>query len=188
MKDLVLFGIQGSGKGTQARKLVEDYGYYLFEAGGELRAMAASGSELGETVKSYIDNGKLVPHEIIMEVVSEAVKAQSKDQAILFDGIPRDEDQWKDFERVMAEADREYRCLQILLDEQEALERIKDRADKEGRADDADTEKVQRRIGWFRDKTMPVIEKYHADGRLIRVDGDGSVDDVYARIVHALDV
>src|SRR3989338_6078654 len=67
--DLVFFGIQGSGKGTQAKKLASEFGYDIFEAGGELRKIAASGSELGKTVKSFIDQGHLVPFEIIMQVV-----------------------------------------------------------------------------------------------------------------------
>ena len=77
--DLVFFGIQGSGKGTQAKTLAEEFGYYIFEAGGELRKIKASGTELGELVKKYIDNGELVPFEIIMEVVNEAVAAVPAD-------------------------------------------------------------------------------------------------------------
>src|SRR6185295_10510811 len=98
--DLVFFGIQGSGKGTQAKKLAAEFGYDIFEAGGELRKIAASGSELGKTVKNYIDEGHLVPHEIIMEVVKEAIGKRPKDQKILFDGIPRDDNQMRDFDAI----------------------------------------------------------------------------------------
>ena len=76
--DLVFFGIQGSGKGTQAKKLAAEFGYDIFEAGGELRKIAASGSELGHLVKSTIDQGHLVPHEIIMQVVKEAIAVITK--------------------------------------------------------------------------------------------------------------
>ncbi len=71
--DLVLFGIQGSGKGTQAKKLAAEYGYNIFEAGAELRKIASSDSPLGRRVKGYIDQGHLVPHTIIMEVVAAAI-------------------------------------------------------------------------------------------------------------------
>ena len=71
--DLVLFGIQGSGKGTQAKRLATEKGYEIFEAGGALRKISASGTSLGEKVKSFIDVGKLVPHEIIMDVLKEAI-------------------------------------------------------------------------------------------------------------------
>ena len=177
--DLVLFGIQGSGKGTQARKLAEEFNYYIFEAGGELRKIAASGSDLGNTVKSYIDEGHLVPHEIIMQVVKEAILAQPKDQKILFDGIPRDEEQMQSFDIIMQEVERDFSCVNILLSEEDAIERIRGRAEKEGRADDADEEKVQRRINLFKEKTMPVIRKYSEEDKMVQIDGAGSIDEVY---------
>jgi adenylate kinase family enzyme len=120
--DLVLFGIQGSGKGTQAKRLAAEFGFDIFEAGGELRKIAASGSELGNTVKSYIDQGHLVPHEIIMQVVKEAIAARPKATKILFDGIPRDTDQMRDFDAIMKDAGRDFRCTEILLDKEQALQ------------------------------------------------------------------
>jgi adenylate kinase len=180
--DLVFFGIQGSGKGTQAKMLAEEFGYYIFEAGGELRKIKASGSELGETVKKYIDNGELVPFEIIMEVVNEAVAGVPADQQILFDGIPRDEEQKRGFDRTMTDAGREFRCVHILLDKNDAIERIKGRAETEGRADDADQEKVLRRMDLFVEKTMPAIESYASAGKVIEIDGKGSVEEIYERI------
>ena len=184
--DLVLFGIQGSGKGTQAKKLAAEFGYDIFEAGGELRAIAASGSELGETGKSYIDVGKLVPHEIIMQVVKEAVAKRPSDQKILFDGIPRDADQQRDFDSVMQEQGRDFQCVQILLSEEDAVQRILERAKKQGRADDADEEIVRKRMATFHEKTEPVIESYKAAGKMIEVEGEGAVEEIYERLVEAL--
>ena len=185
--DLVFFGIQGSGKGTQAKRLAEEFNYYIFEAGGELRSMAASGTELGNTVKAYIDEGHLVPFEIIMEVVKEAIAAQPADQKIIFDGIPRDEDQMKAFDDIMSEARREFRCVNIAIIKEEAFNRILDRAEKEGRADDADEEKIRRRMGLFLGKTMPVINSYTNQGKMIEVDGAGSIDEVYEALKEALE-
>lgn len=184
--DLVFFGIQGSGKGTQAKLLAEEFGYYIFEAGGELRKIKASGTELGETVKTYIDNGELVPFEIIMQVVKEAIAAQPQDQKILFDGIPRDEDQMKAFDSILNESGRDFTCIHILLEKQEAIERIKGRAEIEGRADDADMEKVLRRIDLFLEKTMPVIKKYEDEGKVIEIEGKGSVEEIYERLKLAI--
>tara|TARA_B100001971_G_C18028196_1_gene451130 strand:+ start:91 stop:657 length:567 start_codon:yes stop_codon:yes gene_type:complete len=186
--DLVLFGIQGSGKGTQAKKLAADFGYDIFEAGGELRAIAASGSELGETVKPYIDVGKLVPHEIIMKVVQEAIATRPKDQKILFDGIPRDEDQMKDFDTIMEQEGREFHCVQFLLDEEGAIKRILKRAQDQGRADDADEEIVRKRMATFHEKTEPVIEQYKAAGILREVEGEGAVEEIYERLIKALEL
>jgi adenylate kinase len=180
--DLVLFGIQGSGKGTQAKRLCAEFGYDYFEAGGELRKIAGSGSELGKTVKSYIDVGKLVPFKIIMQVVREAISARPKDQKILFDGIPRDLDQMREFNWIMAEVGRDFRCIEITLSEEEGVKRILGRAKIEGRKDDADEATIRRRMRTFYERTKPVIEEYKTVGKLIEVDGRGTVDDVYEDI------
>ncbi|PIR52954.1 adenylate kinase [Candidatus Peregrinibacteria bacterium CG10_big_fil_rev_8_21_14_0_10_49_10] len=186
--DLVLFGIQGSGKGTQAKRIAAAFGYDIFEAGGELRAIAASGSSLGEIVKSYIDLGHLVPHEIIMQVVKEAMAKRSMDQKIIFDGIPRDAEQKRDFDAVMQEQGRDFTCLQILLDEEEAVCRILARAQKQGRVDDADESIIRKRMATFHEKTEPVIASYNDAGKLIQVDGGGTVDEIYARVTRALEL
>lgn len=182
--DLVLFGIQGSGKGTQAKKLCDEFGYEQFEAGGELRKIAASGSELGNTVRSYIDAGHLVPHEIIMKVVQEAVHARPKDQKILFDGIPRDLDQMRDFDAIMKEAGRDFRCIHILLTREQGIERILGRAKAEGRKDDSDVSIVTRRMDTFEEKTKPVIEAYRSQGKVMEIDGNRNIEQVYADIAN----
>lgn len=183
--DLLLFGIQGSGKGTQAKRLAAEFGYDIFEAGGELRKIAASGSELGNMVKSYIDAGNLVPHEIIMKVVKEAIAARPKTQKILFDGIPRDTNQMKDFDAIMQDAGRDFHCIHILLSPEEGIQRVLGRAKVEGRKDDADTAVIQKRMNTFIEKTMPVIEKYKGEGKIIEIDGQKSVEDVYEEMKKA---
>lgn len=180
--DLVFFGIQGSGKGTQAKKLAAEFGYDIFEAGGELRKIAASGTELGKTVKSYIDQGHLVPHEIIMQVVAAAIGARPKTTKILFDGIPRDDAQMKDFDSVMQKAGREFRCIHFVLDTEEATNRILGRAKAEGRADDANLDIIRRRMGTFEEKTRPVIAKYAHAGKVSDISAKNGVDEVYTEL------
>src|SRR4029077_4267437 len=158
--DLVLFGIQGSGKGTQAKRLAAEFHYDIFEAGGELRKIATSKTELGKTVKSFIDNGRLVPHEIIVEVVQQAIMARPASQKILFDGIPRDLDQMASFDSIMTDVGRDFKCIHILLSPEEGVKRILGRAKIEGRADDADLQVIQKRMKTFTEKTMPVISAY----------------------------
>lgn len=180
--DIVLFGIQGSGKGTQAKRLAAEFGFDIFEAGGELRKIAATDSELGHTVKSFIDAGKLVPHMIIMAVVKEAVASRPKEQRILFDGIPRDEHQMRDFEHVMNELGRPYKCIHITLPREKAIERILGRAKIENRKDDADIATIERRMDTFTEKTLPVIETYARQGNMLEVDGDAEPEEVYERL------
>lgn len=180
--DLVFFGIQGSGKGTQAKRLAADFGYDIFEAGGELRKIAASGSKLGKTVKSYIDQGHLVPHEIIMQVVAAAIAARPKSTKILFDGIPRDDAQMRDFDEIMKRSGRDFRAIHFVLGAEEAKNRILGRATTEGRADDADHAIIERRMKTFEEKTRPVIEKYVKAGKVSDISADKSVDDIYAEL------
>jgi adenylate kinase len=186
--DLVLFGIQGSGKGTQAKRLAAERGYTIFETGAELRKIAASGSELGNTVASYIDHGHLAPFDVVMQVVRTAIEARGKDEKILFDGIPRDSDQMVGFNAIMSDLGREFMCLQLTLGEEEALKRVQQRAKEQGRADDANEEFIRRRMGIFHAKTEPVIKAYEAQNKIVSVNGEGSMDEVYERIQKALSV
>ncbi|HVW66584.1 MAG TPA: nucleoside monophosphate kinase [Candidatus Peribacteraceae bacterium] len=177
--DLVLFGIQGSGKGTQAKKLAEEFNYSIFETGAELRKIAASGTELGNIIKSYIDAGNLAPLDIVMEVVKQAILAKPADQKLLFDGIPRDLEQMKSFNTIMREVGRDFRCVQLTLDDDTAFKRIQGRALQEGRADDANEEAIRRRMNIFKERTLPVIESYRTDGNMTDIDGGRSIDEVY---------
>lgn len=186
--DLVLFGIQGSGKGTQAKRLAQERDYVIFEAGGELRNIAASKTPLGEKVASFIHQGNLVPFDIIMEVVRHFVEAEPKEQKILFDGIPRDIDQMHAFDELMRSLHREFACLQILVNEEEAVLRILGRAKEQRRADDANEETIRRRMALFHEKTEPVIRRYAEKGKLIEVEGDGTMDEVYRRVERAISV
>lgn len=184
--DIVLFGIQGSGKGTQAKKLAAEFGYDIFEAGGELRKIAASGSDLGSIVKSYIDIGKLVPFEIIIQVLREAIGSRPKDQKILFDGIPRDADQMREFDKIMTSQNRDFRCIHLKLDPEEGVRRILGRAKTEGRADDADEQIIRRRMNTFTEKTLPVIKDYEGRGLVVEIDGMKGVDEVYGEMAKAV--
>jgi len=184
--DLVLFGIQGSGKGTQAKRLATEQGYAIFETGAELRKIAASGTELGQKISSFIDHGHLAPYNVVMEVVRAAVESYPSDQKLLFDGIPRDIDQKTAFDAMMIDLGRSFTCICLTVDEEEAVQRIKQRALVQGRADDASEEFIRRRMGIFHEKTEPVIKSYAEQGKLIEVSGDGTMDEVYGRITEAL--
>ena len=117
-----------------------------------------------------------------MQVVKEAILARPKTQKILFDGIPRDENQMKGFDQIMKDVGREFRCIHILLSPEEGMKRILGRAKAEGRSDDADTGIVERRMKTFVEKTLPVIQEYQKRGGMVEIDGMHSVDEVYAEM------
>ncbi|MDB4978713.1 MAG: adenylate kinase [Candidatus Peribacteria bacterium] len=186
--DIVFFGIQGSGKGTQAKKIAAEFEYDIFEAGAELRKIAATDTELGKTVKSFIDQGHLVPHEIIVAVVKAAVSSRPKDQKILFDGIPRDHDQMEAFDMIMHEAGRNFVCVNFTLDHELGMRRVLERAKVEGRADDANEDIIRRRMAWTIQKTMPVVEEYRHQGKVTDIDADHSIEDVYEELKKVLEL
>ena len=105
---------------------------------------------------------------------------------ILFDGIPRDLDQMREFDKIMADVGREFRCIEIKLSAEEGVQRILGRAKIEGRADDANEETIRRRMATFTEKTLPVIERYKSEGKLTSVDGTGTVEDVYEEMKQIL--
>lgn len=184
--DLVLFGIQGSGKGTQAKRLAAEQGYTIFETGAELRTIAASGTELGQKIASFIDHGHLAPYDVVMEVVRVAVERYPAEQKLLFDGIPRDSDQMYAFNTMMDALGRNFTCIELTVDEEQAVVRIKERAIQQGRADDASEEFIRRRMAIFHEKTEPVIHAYADAGKVIEVSGEGTMDEVYERVIEAL--
>ena len=185
--DLLLFGIQGGGKGTQAKKLVERFGFHHFETGGELRKIIASGTELGKKVSSYLDNGLLAPNDVTMQVVEAVFHSIPAGKPILFDGIPRFAEQQETFDALMAKNNREFRGIELTVNEELAIQRILQRGKEQGRVDDQDEGKIRTRMGWTKEKTQPVIEVYRSRGIIETVDGDAPVDEVFERIVVAME-
>lgn len=131
--DFILFGIQGSGKGTQGKFLAEKYGMKIFEMGAELRNLAQEQSDLGKkvndpplsgAVKSIIEAGHLVPTEIIMEIIENFLSKSSSKQGIIFDGIPRSLEQAEAFDNLMQKLGREFVGIYFELSKEEAIKRL----------------------------------------------------------------
>lgn len=211
MQDLLLFGLQGSGKGTQSQRLAEKYGYQIFETGGQLRRLATENSPLGQKVKAIIESGQLVPTETVMEIVADFLTHLPAGQAVIFDGIPRSEEQRMQLNAELAKVGRQPLAVHIHLTETEALRRLLGRrtcsscrrifgtadnlpagaacpacgGELKVRADDTE-EAIQTRLAVFARETLPVIEKYGTEGRLVEVEGDQPVDAVTAALNAAL--
>jgi len=164
--DLILFGIQGSGKGTQAKILAEKYGFSIFETGAELRAIRAGDSELGRTVREIIDRGDLVPNTIVMEIVAHFLMNVSAETRVLFDGLPRSLEQKGTFDALLQSKNREVRVIFLTVPRDEAIARMLER----GRADDTQ-EVIERRLQNYETETLPVIEAYEQEGRMTQVNG-----------------
>jgi adenylate kinase len=181
--DLSLFGIQGCGKGTHAKLLAAEFDYDIFGAGAVLRRIATQDTEEGRLVKGLVDQGKLVPVEVTMKAVGSWLAAH-EGRRVIFDGIPRSMEQLVEFNKIVKDAGRTLVGVHIALDEETAFKRIMARSS--GRIDDATEEAIRRRLHICKETTMPVIEWYREHHEMIDVDGNASIEDVYANIKKAL--
>lgn len=198
--DIVLFGIQGSGKGTIGRAVCEKFGFHYFETGAELRKLAQQDTDLAHKVKAIMEAGKLVSNEVVMEIIEEYMKNLSDDKPVIFDGIPRKPVQSRTFDDLMKKLERDYIGLLVEVPEDMALERLtkrricnncksvypadysKEACEKCGgelttRTDD-NPESIRVRFQAYFDETMPVIENYKADGKLVTIDGTPPIEQV----------
>lgn len=206
--DLILFGIQGSGKGTQSERIAAEWNLEVFETGGQLRRLASENNELGLKVKSIIESGRLVPTEVVMEIIADFLHHLPTGKSALFDGIPRSKDQKEQFDALMIKEGRLFKGLLIELSEEEAVKRLTTRrmcpscktifpanytattCNKEGstlitRQDDT-PEAIRVRLDTFKEKTLPVIEAYKIEGKMLIVNGEKSIDEVTVNIKETL--
>ncbi|KKQ71943.1 MAG: adenylate kinase, adenylate kinase [Candidatus Peregrinibacteria bacterium GW2011_GWC2_39_14] len=189
--DFVLFGIQGSGKGTQSKFLAEKFNLKIFEMGGQLRILAQEDSELGKKIKNIIEAGHLVPTDVVMEIIENFIKNIPENTDVLFDGIPRSLEQAEQFNALMEKSNRQFAGVYFELSKEEAIRRLTTRrmckicktiypaaymnntctcgGELITRADD-NIASIENRINAFFNETMPIISAYESKNIIIKVD------------------
>jgi adenylate kinase len=210
---IVLLGAPGSGKGTQAKKLVADYGYPQVSTGDLLRDAVARGTEYGRKAKAAMDAGQLVSDDIVLGILKDRVAQPDAAGGFILDGFPRNLAQARMLEEVLAELGQPLDAAVLMdLDFDILLKRLTGRRSCTGcgrvynihflpppadgrcescggelvqRADDRE-ETIGRRLEVYRNETAPLVEYYRELGKLKVVDADASFDEVYARLVAAL--
>ena len=188
MKYYVLFGPPGAGKGTFAKLLVENKGYYHISTGDLLRKEIAAGTELGLQAKSLIEKGNLVPDEVVCGMIRSEFAANPAVRGFLLDGFPRTVAQAEALDKMLSEMNQEItRVVSIYVTDEEVRRRIKGRALVENRADDANDEIISTRIRNYHEKTEPIIQYYKAQDKYFEVVADGTIPENYAKVEKLVD-
>lgn len=205
--NIVLLGAPGAGKGTQAQKLVEEFGVAHISTGDLLRAAVKAGTKLGVKAKSYMDNGQLVPDKLVVDLVTERLDADDAQKGFILDGFPRNTAQAVTLDSALAEMGRNLdAALLVDVKPDVIVKRLSSRRTCKAcgytapagvdtcpscggemyQRDDDKPETIQKRLDVYENQTAPLVEYYRGKELLKVVDGDRPVDEVYADVKELL--
>jgi adenylate kinase len=180
---VLILGPQGSGKGTQAKRIAAERGIAHVATGDILRDAVEGETALGLRVAPILERGDLVPDDLMIGLIRERLEGED---GFVLDGFPRTLPQAEALEAMLSEIERPLDAvLHLAVDDDVATARLRERSVAEGRADDS-PEAIRNRLRLYHELTEPVVERYREDGRLVTVDGEGTVEEVAAEIGDAL--
>ena len=186
--NLLVLGPQGSGKGTQAKRISAAHALPHVSTGDMFRAAIASGTELGRRVEPILASGDLVPDELTVALIRGRLSEEDARDGFVLDGFPRNLTQAEALDGMLAEIGRGLDAVLFFdLSDELAVERIRGRALDEGRDDDT-PEAIGRRLAIYHEQTEPVVERYRATGKLVPLHAARSIEDVSTEIEAALDL
>ncbi len=188
MLNLILFGPPGSGKGTQSEKLVEKYHLIHLSTGDLLRKEIAAKTELGLAAQGFMNEGKLVPDEVVIGMIGNCIDDNPAAKGFLFDGFPRTVPQAKALDVLLSEKSTPINTVLFLqVNEDELIKRLVKRGETSGRADDADPAIQKKRQNVYKEQTLPVSDYYQQFGKVVNVIGEGSIDDIFGGLSKEID-
>lgn len=186
MLNIVIFGAPGSGKGTQSERIVEKFGLNHISTGDVLRAEIKKGTELGKTAKGFIDQGQLIPDELMIDILANVLDGFKDSKGVVFDGFPRTIAQAEELKKMLKARGQEVTImLDLNVPEEELMKRLIKRGQDSGRADDNE-ETIKKRLLVYNTQTSPLIEWYKNEGKYFHVKGHGVVDDITDQICAAI--
>jgi len=185
--NVLLLGPQGAGKGTQAKRISDEYGIAHIASGEILRAEMAAGTDLGLRVKDVYDRGDLVSDDLMIELIRTRLGQPDTDAGFILDGFPRTTVQAEALDAMFGEIGRSFNVVFALqIPDEVAFERLRGRAQTEGRPDDTD-DAIRRRLDNYHRETAPLIEYYRARGNLVPIHAERSENEVFAEVQAALE-
>lgn len=188
MKNLILFGPPGSGKGTQAAKLVEKYDLLHISTGDLFRSEMSQDTPLGIEAKGYITRGQLVPDEVTIGMLQNRVISNPNVPGYIFDGFPRNITQCEALDELLSSLNQDiHRLLMLEVADQEIITRILSRGQSSGRTDDNDAAIIQHRIDVYKSETMPVFGYYAEKGKAFKMDGIGTIQHIFEALCRSFD-
>jgi adenylate kinase len=180
--NIILLGPPACGKGTQGELLAKRTGTLRISTGELLRNAVARGTDLGKRAKVFMDQGLLVPDEVIIELVGQVLASPRAAGGVIMDGFPRTVAQAEAVEQLLAARDRQVdRVLYFAAADEELLRRVQGRATVEGRADD-NPEAFRQRLAVYREQTQPLVDFYRRRGMLTDIDAAGSIPEIAERV------
>ena len=187
MKNIVIFGAPGSGKGTQSDKMIEKYGLNHISTGDVLRSEIKKGTELGKTAASYIDKGNLIPDDLMVSILAGVYDSFGDHKGVIFDGFPRTIPQAEALKQMLDErGDKVAAMIELDVPEDELMKRLILRGQQSGRADDNE-ETIKKRLVVYHSQTQPLIEWYKKEGLHYHINGSGELDRIFADICKVID-
>jgi adenylate kinase len=188
MFNLILFGPPGSGKGTQSEKLIAKYGLKHLSTGDLLRSEIAQQTELGMAAKRLMDQGQLVPDEVVIGMIRSALEKNPQAKGFLFDGFPRTRAQSEALDELLAGKKAAINVvLALSVSEEELVKRLLNRGLTSGRSDDTNEEIIRARIEEYRRKTSAVADYYQQFNKVVFIKGEGGVDEIFASLSNEID-
>lgn len=187
MLNIVIFGAPGSGKGTQSERIVAKYGISHISTGDVLRAEIKNGTGLGKIAKGYIDQGQLLPDDLIVDMLASTLDGFKESKGVIFDGFPRTIAQAEALKKMLAERGQSVTVmLDLEVPEDELMVRLIKRGQQTGRADDNE-ETIKKRLVVYHSQTAPLIDWYKKEGLYTHIDGLGNLETITADICKAVD-
>jgi adenylate kinase len=188
MLNIVLFGPPGAGKGTQSEKLISKYGLIHLSTGDLLRGEILQGTSLGLEAKKLMDQGQLVPDEVVVGMIENKLTANPNSKGFIFDGFPRTTKQAEALDAILEKFNAPISMMLALeVEKAELINRLLERGKVSGRPDDANELVIENRINEYNNKTLPLKSYYQAQNKLSTINGIGSIEEIFGAICKSID-